>query len=233
MMGRVASSRGFTLVEMLTAAAIIGLILLLIGYEFDAIIAHSLHTQSNRDLETNARFAVNKVTNRLRTATPWVIGTPTPAPPGVPEQVIINPLPTGLPGATATSLQFYRVHPGSLSNPAAIPSPGNAPYPPYDIVTIQRSNCPTPPGVTPSPNCLTETASDAQTGAPSETPLVLANNVIAFQVTATGDNKGRSATIDISLTVNTTDVKCARTHDPGCTYTTSSSVWIGGVQNND
>ena len=229
MMGKGTSNRGFTLVEMLTAAAIIGLILLLIGYEFDAIIAHSLHTRSNRDLETNARFAINKVTNRLRTATPWVIGTPTPAPPGSSEQVIISPIPTGPPGSTGTMVQFYRVHPGSLANPAAIPSPGNAPYPPYDIVTIQRSNCPTSPGVVPSPNCLVETANDAQTGAPSETPLVLANDVTAFLITATGDSKGKLAEIDISLTVNTTDLRCG----PRCTYTTSSSVWVGGLQRNE
>jgi prepilin-type N-terminal cleavage/methylation domain-containing protein len=229
MMAKRTSIRGFTLVEMLTAVAIIGLILLLMGYEFDGIIAHSLHTRSNRDLETNARFAINKVTNRLRTATPWVIGTPTPAPPAVPEQVIISPVPASTPGTTGTVLQFFRVHPGSLINPAAIPSPGNAPYPPYDIVTIQRQNCPTPPCADKSPNYLVETAQDAQTGAPSETPLVLASDVIGFQVTATGDSKGTSAEIDISLTVRTTDLKCG----PRCTYTTGSSVWVGGLSGNE
>lgn len=227
MRGKLASNRGFTLIEMIISAAIIGLILLLIGYEFDAIIAHSLHTRSNRDLETTARFAVNKVTNRLRTASPWVLGTPVP--PGGSAQVIINPIPAGAPGTTGTVLQFYRVHPGSLVNPAAIPTPGNVPYPPYDIVTIQRSNCPAPTGVVPSPNCLVETATDAETGSASETPFVLANDVTAFQVTATGDSKGQSAQIDISLTVITTDLKCG----PRCSYTTGSSVWVGGVQINE
>lgn len=224
------SARGFTLVETLTSVAIIGLILLLIGYEFDAIIGHSIHTRSNRDMETNARIAISKVTNRLRTASPWVIGTPTPAPPAVAERVIINPVPAPPPGTTGTILQFYRVHPGSLANPAAIPTPGNAPYPPYDIVTIQRSTCPTTPKCAdPSSNYLVETANDAQTGSPSETPLVLANEVTAFAVTATGNAKGQSAKIDISLTVQSTSPKCG----PHCAYTTSSSVWVGGVQINE
>src|ERR1700680_843578 len=130
MMHKVPSARGFTLVETLISVAIIGLILLLIGYEFDAIIGHSIHTRSNRDMETSARLAISKVTNRLRTASPWVIGTPTPAPPAVAERVIINPVPTGAPGTTGRFLQFYRVPPGSLTNRAAIPSPGNEPYPP-------------------------------------------------------------------------------------------------------
>jgi prepilin-type N-terminal cleavage/methylation domain-containing protein len=229
MINKAPSARGFTLVETLTAVAIIGLILLLIGYEFDAIIGHSIHTRSNRDMETNARIAISKVTNRLRTASPWVIGTPTPAPPAVAERVILNPVPAPLPGATGTILQFYRVHPGSLANPATIPTPGNVPYPPYDIVTIQRSTCPNPPCSDPSPNYLVETATDAQTGSPSEAPLVLANDVTAFLVTATGDPKGQSAKIDVSLTVRSTSPKCG----PHCAYTTGSSVWVGGVQINE
>ena len=223
------TDRGFTLVETVVSVVIIGLILLLIGYEFDAIIGHSIHTRSDRDMETNARFAINKVTNRLRTASPWVIGTPTPAPPAVAEQVIIAPVPTGPPGTTGTVLQFYRVHPGSIANPAAIPTPGGVPYPPYDLVTIQRSNCPAPPCADPSPNYLVETATDAQTGTASETPLVLAYDVTAFVVTATGDSKGQSAKIDISLTVKSTSPRCG----PKCAYTTSSSVYVGGVQVNE
>jgi len=226
MMNRMSSARGFTIVDTMISVAIIGLILLLIGYEFDAIIGHSIHTRSNRDMETSARIAIGKVTNRLRTASPWVIGTP---PPAVPERVIINPVPNTPIGTTGTTLQFYRVHPGSLANPAAIPTPGNVPYPPYDIVTIERSNCPTPPCSDPSPNYLVETATDAQTGSASETPLVLANDVTAFLVTATGDSKGQSAKIDVSLTIKSTSPTCG-TH---CAYTTSSSVWVGGVQVNE
>jgi prepilin-type N-terminal cleavage/methylation domain-containing protein len=220
------ADRGFTLVETLVSVVIIGLILVLIGYEFDAIIGHSIHTRSDRDMETNARFAINKVTNRLRTASPWVIGSPAPA---VPEQVIVAPVPTGPPGTTGTVLQFYRVHPGSLADPKAIPTPGGMPYPPYDLVTIQRSNCPAPPCADPSPNYLVETAIDAQTLTASETPLVLANDVTAFVVTATGDSKGESAQIDISLTVKSTSPRCG----PKCAYSTSSSVYVGGVQVNE
>jgi prepilin-type N-terminal cleavage/methylation domain-containing protein len=226
-----ASARGFTLVEMLTAAVIIGLILLLIGYEFDAVLGHLLHTRANRDIESNARIAVNKVTNRLRTASPWVFNQgPFTAPFDV-DTVIQQPIPASTPGTSSAVLQFYRVRPGSLSNAAAIPTPApaNIPTPPYDLVTIQRTTCPYPKCIDPSPNYLVETAVDALSNTPSEPPLVLARDVSNFLVTATGDPKGHAAQMDILLTVVTNDPKC----NPHCSYTTESSVWVGGDQVNE
>jgi len=202
---------------MLTVVAIIGLILLLIGYEFSAALENLIHTRSNRDMESTARIVMSKVTNRMRTATPWVFSTP----PADPSQVMVDPLPTGSPGASSNVLTFYRVHPGSLSNPAAIPSPGNVPVPAYDVVTIQRSTCPTG-CADKSPNYLVETALDLTTGASSETPVVLGRDVTAFSVTALGSSG--AAEVDISLTVTSTDPRCT----PNCSYTTNNSIWIGG-----
>lgn len=216
------SQRGFTLVEMVTSVAIVGLILLLIGYEFDASLSNLIHTRSNRDMESNARIVMTKVTNRLRTASPWVFNPAPPPPPAGVHQVIMIPVPVTTPGATSNVLQFYRVRPGSLANPAAIPTPGNVPNPPYDLVTIQRSTCPTPGCTDTSPNYLVETAVDAQTGAQSEPPLVLGNDVTNFSVTATGNLF--PAKVDVSLTVVSPGPRCT----PVCSYVANNSIWVGG-----
>jgi len=104
--GRDAAARGFTLVEMMTSVAIVGLILLLIGYEFDASIASLIHTRSNRDDESNSRVVMTKVVNRLRTASPWVLGQPSPAPSSSPgaDPVILLPVPVSAPSVAASTL---------------------------------------------------------------------------------------------------------------------------------
>ncbi|MBV8460056.1 MAG: prepilin-type N-terminal cleavage/methylation domain-containing protein [Candidatus Eremiobacteraeota bacterium] len=221
------ANRGFTVSELLTATVIIGIILLLIGYEFDHTLEHLLHTRQNRDAESGARLAMSKVTDRLRGASPWVfVPTGGPAPTPDPDLVIKNPVPVSTPGATSNVLQFYRVRPGSLANPAAIPTsgPGQAPNPSYDLVTIQRGTNPCNPGCgDPSPNYLVETAVDAQSGAQSEVPVVLGSNVTNFSVTGTGSPD--AAAMDISLTVTATDSRC----EPNCAYTAASSVYVGGA----
>jgi len=225
MKARARKARGFTLVEALTATAIIGLILVLIGYEFDHSLEDLLHTRSNRDLESGARLTMSEVTNRLRSASPYFyINTTGPAPTPDANQVIINPVPVPTPGATATALTFYRVRPGQLADPAAIPSPGQVPNPPFDIVTIERGTNPCNPGCgDPSPNYLIETSVDAVTKAPVRT-VVLGKDVTGFEVTTTGTQD--AAQVDISLTMTSTNSRC----EPAatCSYTTSSSVYIGG-----
>jgi prepilin-type N-terminal cleavage/methylation domain-containing protein len=214
-------NRGFTLVEMITSVAIVGLILVLIGYEFDASLGNLIHTRSNRDMESNARVVMSKVTNRLRSASPWVFN-PSPPPTGS-HQVILSPVPATSPPATSNVLQFYRVRPGSLVNAGGIHTDADGlPDPPYDIVTIQRSTCPTIGCTDPSPNYLVESAVDAQTLAQTEPPMVLGKDVTNFLVTATGPVS--PAQVDISLTVASTSSRC----DAKCSYTTNSSIWVGG-----
>ena len=207
------------MVEMITVVAIMGLILLLLGYEFDGALEHLLHTRSNQDMETTARVAMRKVTNRLRTATPWVFSGAADT-----KLVMLSPVPTNvLPGATGPVLSFYRVRPASLSDPATIKQDANGnPILSYDIVTIQRSTCPTLCG-DPSPNYLVETAVDAATTTPTETPLVLAKDVSGFSVTALGPN-GDQAQVGISLTVTSTSSRCT----PKCSYTANNTVWVSG-----
>ncbi len=216
-------SRGFTLAEMLTATAIIGLMLVLLGYEFDHALEHLLHTRSNRDMESTARLTMSKVTNSLRTASPWVFVTPGPPPTPDPNQVIVNPLPVATPGATATAISFYRVQPGSLADPAKIGTDATgAPSLAYDLVTIQRSTNPCNPGCAdPSPDYLVESAINEATGSP-EVPIVLGKDVTDFQVTAIGSKE--AAQVNVTLTVGADSSRC----DPDCTYTTSSSVYVGG-----
>lgn len=215
------AARGFTLVEMLTSVAIIGLILVLIGYEFDASLGQLLHTQSNRDLEANARVIMTKTTNHLRTATSNVFGT------GDAHQVIVSPALglTGSPpgGVTSNVLSFYRVRPGSLANPAAIPiTTGGVPTPPYDLVTIQVGPLPLDKDLT--PDYLIETAVDAVSGAPvpSEPPLVLGTNVTGFSVTGFGTQD--LAQIDISLTVASRSDRCNK----NCSFAMNNSFRVGG-----
>jgi prepilin-type N-terminal cleavage/methylation domain-containing protein len=216
------SSRGFTLVEMLTSVAIVGLILVLIGYEFDASLSNLIHTRSNRDMEANARIVMSKVTNRLRTASPWVFNPGTPS--GGVDQVIVLPVPTASPTASNV-LQFYRVRPGTLANPGPIPTPLGVPNPPYDLVTIQRATCPTTGCLDPSPNYLVETAVDSLTLTQSEEPIVLGKDVTNFSVLAPGNPNATE--VDISLTVlSPSSQRC----DPKCSYTTNSSIWVGGDQ---
>ena len=219
MIGRRAGSRGFTVSELVIATAIIGIILLLIGYEFDRSLEHLLHTRQNRDLESGARLTISEVTNSLRTASPLVF---TATPPPDPHEVIVNPVPVLTPGATATSLTFYRVKPGSLANPAAVATAGPIPNPPIDQVTIQRGVNPCNPGCgDPSPNYLVETAVNLQTGV-AETPVILGKDITNFSVTATGSSD--AAQVDVSVTMTATDSRC----EPNCAYTASGSVFVGG-----
>jgi prepilin-type N-terminal cleavage/methylation domain-containing protein len=230
---RFAQSRGFTLVEMLTVVVIVGLIMLLIGYELDSTISGYFHDRNNMDTQTESRLVMTKVVNRLRGASPWeFFSAPSPSASGGPHQVILIPAPGPSPAPTATSLQFYRPHPGSLSLATAIPtSPAGAPDPPYDIVTIQRATCPFVGCKDPSPNYLVETAVDASTDLPSEQPVVLGSNVTDFTVSAQGNVS--PALVTVSITVQNTAPGChpavpPPSPPPFCNYTAQDTVWVGG-----
>lgn len=229
---RQALRRGFTLVEMLTVVAIVGLMLLLIGYELDSTIHGYFHDRSNMDTQAQSRLVMTKVVNRLRGASPWEFASaPTPSASGQPHPVILYPVPGPSPAPTGTSLQFYRPHPGSLSLATAIPTPSNAPDPPYDIVTIQRSTCPFVGCKDPSPNYLVETAIDAKSGLQSQQPLVLGTNVTDFTVSAQG--KVSPALVTVSITVENTTPGChpavpPPSPPPFCNYTAQDTVWVGG-----
>ena len=227
------SERGFTLVEMMTVVVIVGLIMLLIGYELDSTIGGYFHDRQNMDTQTQSRLVMTKVVNRLRGASPWeFFSNPSPVPSGAAHPVILYPVPGPSPAPTGTSLQFLRPRPGSLSLATAIPtSPAGAPDPPYDIVTIQRSTCPFVGCKDPSPNYLVETATDALSGLPSEQPVVLGSNVTDFTVSAQGQVS--PALVTVSITVENTAPGCHPTVPPPspapfCNYTAQDTVWVGG-----
>lgn len=207
------SKRGFTVLEVMTSVFIIGLILLLIGYEFDGALNKLLHNQSNRDLESNSRVVMTKVTNRLRAATvdPQL---PTSGCNPCADDVILSP------NGISSSLSFVRVRPGSLTNPASIPTDkfGN-PAPPYDIVTIQIG---TGTGVGSVADKLIETDVDAISKAVISTET-LGDHVTAFQV----DNHGTSknGAVDVTITTSSYSSRC----NQNCSFTMTNSVYVGGT----
>src|SRR6516162_10296296 len=86
--------RGFTLVEMLTVVVILGLMIVLIGYEFDSTISGYFHDRTNMDTQTQSRLVMTKVVNRLRGASPWEFASnPSPTASGQPHPVVIYPVP--------------------------------------------------------------------------------------------------------------------------------------------
>jgi len=206
--------RGFTVLEVMTSVFIIGLILLLIGYEFDGALNKLLHDQSNTDMESNARLVMTKVSNRLRAATvdpqlpPGVGCSPKPCS----NDVILSP------NGTSNSLSFVRVRPGSLFDPTKITVTKNTPTPPYDIVTIQIG---TGSGVGSVADKLIETDVDAQSGLLISTET-LGDHVTGFTVNNHGST--HDAAVDVTVTTASYSSRC----NQKCSFTMTSSVYVGG-----
>jgi len=218
--GKRAFARGFTLVELMTSVFILGLMLLLIGYEFDHTISHLLHTQSNVDVESNARTTMVKIVNGLKAATPDVQVDPT--------HVIISPV---VPGPVAI-LKYLRVHQGSLDNISTIQFKGGVPAPPFDIVTVQ---CKT--GCSPTtPDQLEETVADDLSPNTILSKRTLGHDVTGFSVLNNGGRDFGELTITLTVAhpwdAKTAQYSTARCN-PTCQYTVATEVWVGGAKAND
>ncbi len=213
-------TRGFTLVEMMTSVFILGLMLLLIGYEFDHTISHLLHTQSKVDVESNARTTMVKIVNGLKAATPDVQVAP--------FQVIFRPV-TATPVA---SLQYLRVHQGSLDDITSIQFKGGVPAPPFDLVTVQ---CKT--GCSPTtPDELEETVADDLSPNTILSRRTLGHDVTGFSVANNGGPDFGELTITLTVAhpwdAKTAQYSTARC-SPTCQYTVATEVWVGGAKAND
>lgn len=169
-------SRGFTLVEMLIAMAIMGIVMSFAALEFKDVVFGYLSGESHLSAEQQARVAMAKVDDLSRQAS--VVDGAAPTPP------VLQPVRT--PGPV---LQFTKAED---LGPKSMPTPGNMPKPCYDYVTIELEQ---PAGiVNPDPSQQPHTLVEQTTPydptrldcvAPNSTPApprIIARNVASFVV---------------------------------------------------
>jgi prepilin-type N-terminal cleavage/methylation domain-containing protein len=201
-------SRGFTIIEMLTVVAILGLILSLVSLEFINVVSDTLHTRADTDAEAQARLAMSKISTQMRTGYWDYIDFPNPSPTPYP---VVSPLPNT---TTLPYVAFYRAVPGDLS--AGMPVLGNgAPNTTFELVTFQMNAL--------QPGELDEVTTVQPNGVAS-TPMPIAQDVSDFEVTADPTIFGK---YDVRITVSIPSSHCTSNN---CTFTLDSVVYAGGTQ---
>jgi prepilin-type N-terminal cleavage/methylation domain-containing protein len=209
-------SRGFTLVEMITVVAILGLILTLLGYEFLSVISDTLRTRANTDAESQARIIMQKIDTHLRVAYYDYVDNPNP----LVAEPIVSPTPMPVSATPVPYVVFYRVKAGGLANTTPILCPkgypiAGAPCPPFELVTIQLN--PLNPGEL--DELITELPTMLQ-----EPPIVLGTNVTNFGVTAVSTDEYN---ITLTVTQPSSPNHCV---DNSCSFTIDDNVFVRGGQ---
>jgi|GEM_PF-2200539 len=206
-------SSGFTLVELLVAIAVLGLILTFIGLEFVSVVDNTLHTRASVDAEAQARIVMAKVSGQMRGAYFDETDYPTAAP--AQQLAVVSPIP--VPSASPTGLVvFYRVSKGGLATiPVTCATGANqgAPCPPFELVTIQMS--------TTNPGELDEIVTAQPAGSPSS-PTPIGQNVTNFGVTGISKNE-----FDVTLTVTQPSSRCV---SDACSFTLNNVIYVGGQE---
>ena len=118
---RNACRRAFTLVEMLVAMAVMGIVMSFAALEFKAVVFTFLDADTHLSAEQQARVAIAKVNDLSRQAS--VVDGADPTPP------VVQPANTAGP-----TLQFTKVD--SL-DPNTMPFSNGVPTPCYDVVTVE------------------------------------------------------------------------------------------------
>ena len=127
--------RAFTLVEMLVAMAVMGIVMSFAALEFKAVVFTYLDADSHLSAEQQARVAIAKVNDLAHQAS--VVDDVDPE--ASPTPAIIQPASTAGP-----TLQFTMAQ--SL-DPSSIPTPNGVPRACYDVVTVSLA----PNSVAPNP----------------------------------------------------------------------------------
>ena len=181
--------RGFTLVEMVVAMAVMGIVMTLAALEFKYVVEQHLFAESHLTAEQQARVAMAKVTGASRQAS-VVDSTPVP---GITSQpAFLEPAST--PGPRLVFTQAAPLSPD-------MPTQNGVPVPCYDKVQLYVLQ----PSLA-EPGDLWEQADPYDPSKPCQTdyshmPLLVARNVQAFQVQpiAGADQFSTGYRIDITI----------------------------------
>jgi len=204
------SEHAFTLIEMLFAMTILGIVLGLITLEFTAAIQNFRFSNAHLDAETQARVAMAKVNDVMKMGTPDVNDPPCVAN-SQKCSVLANFLQVASPNGSVSFFEVTDDHsdPGHLSDAGMTLNPGNGePKPQYEVVTILLDNVKNELDL-----CrIKDTSFDpASPCAGSTGTQVLAYDVTNFNVTpigcpignATCQSETGTLQVDISTTNNT------------------------------
>ncbi|MBC5824548.1 MAG: type II secretion system protein [Candidatus Eremiobacteraeota bacterium] len=210
--------RGFTIVELLIAMGILGLILTLSISEFSLVVRHFSKTSADLDAERSARNMMARVQKEVRQAMPQLsftggAGSPCDA---IVPQASPGASPSPTPAPTPTSeITCWQADDVSSSDPTK--QSGH-----YDKVTINLSAT-APPG-RPAANrnlMMTKTDYNGNVG----TPVVMGLDVTNFSVTPKAQN-----VFDIAITVD--PVRRADMTNPPGPFTLQSSAFISYYKTN-
>ena len=136
--------RAFTLVEMLVAMAVMGIVMSFAALEFKAVVFTYLNADSHLSAEQQARVAIAKVNDIAHEAS--VVDDPNPEMSPLPP--IIEPQSTAGPNFKFTIAQSL--------DPSSIPTPNGVPKACYDVVTISLAPDSAAPNPIAAPHNLVE-----------------------------------------------------------------------------
>jgi prepilin-type N-terminal cleavage/methylation domain-containing protein len=213
---RARTARGFTLIEMLTAMFVLGIVLTLTVSEFTYAIANFRWTNAHLDAETQARVAMARINDLMKMGTPDILTTQC-AKQNTCSVIDVN---AKLQNGTDanTSISFYEVtnntaDVGHLS-PTMLTNASGEPQPSYNVVTILYQ----PPNLV---ECVqTQANFDAN---PTQPCLNVGVQTIAYDVTAFGitplgcgaaltcDSLVGSVQVDLQTTNNTSQAVASST----------------------